>query len=228
MAAPAGPDPQRRPDLALFDFDGTITTRETFPDFIRLAIPGRRKLAGAVLFAPLVAGYRLGLVPVGWLRAALVRYAFRGVARRDLALAGRRFAAEVLPPLVRPRMQDRIDWHLGRGDTVVVVSGGFDVYLGPWCEARGIAWICSSMAVHGDRLTGRYAGAQCVAAEKVRRVRERYDLSAYAAVHAYGDTHEDHALLALAHHATYRGRPWPGPAAAAGCAVPAADTAAGC
>lgn len=202
--------PRARPDLALFDFDGTITTRETFPDFIRLAIPRRRRRLGVLLFAPLVAGYRMGLVPVHTLRAALVRYAFSGVASEAIHRAGLRFAADALPPLVRPRMRERIDWHRARGDTVVVVSGGFDVYLAPWCEAHGIEWLCSSLAVHGDRLTGRYAGAQCVAAEKVRRVRERYDLSGYAAIHAYGDTHEDHALLALADHAVHRGAPWPG------------------
>ena len=60
-------------DLALFDFDGTVTTRETFPDFIRHAIPPRRRTLGVALFAPLVVGYRLKLVPVHALRAALVR-----------------------------------------------------------------------------------------------------------------------------------------------------------
>ena len=43
-------------------------------------------------------------------------------------------------------------------------------------------------------------------AEKARRVRERYDLSRYPVVHAYGDTHEDRDLLALAHRRWYRGR----------------------
>ena len=41
-------------NLALFDFDGTITTREMLPDFFRLAIPRRRRLAGQVLLAPLL------------------------------------------------------------------------------------------------------------------------------------------------------------------------------
>ena len=28
---------------------------------------------------------------------------------------------------------------------MVVVSGGFDVYLAPWCRAQGLDWICSSL-----------------------------------------------------------------------------------
>ena len=199
-------------DLALFDFDGTITTRETFPDFMARAVPRRRLALGRVLFAPWVVGYRLGVVPVALLRTALVRYAFSGVPLAVVEAAGAALAADVLPGLVRPEVQTRIDWHKARGDTVAVVSGGFDVYLAPWCRAQGLDWICSSLAVRDGRLTGRYAGAQCVADEKARRVRARYDLAGYRAIHAYGDTHEDDALLALADHATWRGRPWQAPA----------------
>lgn len=198
-------------DLALFDFDGTITTRETFPDFMARAVPRGRLALGRVLFAPWVVGYRLGVVPVALLRAALVRYAFSGVPLAAVEAAGAALASDVLPGLVRPEMQARIDWHRARGDTVVVVSGGFDVYLAPWCRAQGIDWICSSLAVRDGRLSGRYAGAQCVAEEKARRVRARYDLDSYRAIHAYGDTHEDHALLALADHASWRGQPWQAP-----------------
>lgn len=206
--------PDRTPaarDLALFDFDGTITTRETFPDFMACAVPRGRLALGRLLFAPWVVGYRLGVVPVALLRTALVRYAFSGVPLAGVEAAGAALASDVLPGLVRPEMQAQIDWHRARGDTVVVVSGGFDVYLAPWCRAQGIDWICSSLAVRNARLSGRYAGAQCVADEKARRVRARYDLDSYHAIHAYGDTHEDHALLALADHAIWRGQPWQAP-----------------
>lgn len=195
--------------LALFDFDGTITTRETLPDFLRFANPPRRLHLGKLLFVLPVLAYKLKLLPVSVLRILLVRYAFGGLPRAAIEDAGRRFAVTVLPALVRPEMQARIESHRACGDTVVVVSGGFDVYLAPWCEAQGVELVCSSLQYDADRVTGRYAGPQCVAGEKAHRVRQRYDLAAYREVHAHGDTHEDHALLALAHRATYRGVPWP-------------------
>jgi len=61
------------------------------------------------------------------------------------------------------------------------------------------------METRGERLTGRYHGAQCVGEEKARRVRESHDLAAYGTCYAYGDTHEDEAMLALAHKRYYRG-----------------------
>ncbi|HZH44493.1 MAG TPA: HAD family hydrolase [Lysobacter sp.] len=193
-------------DLALFDFDGTITSRETFPPFLRAVTPPTRWAIGVPLFAPLVLGYRAGLVSGNLTRAALVRYALAGLPVAELEAAGRRFAAEAIPQLLRPEAMARIAWHRKRGDAIAVVSGAFDVYLRPWCDAHGLDLLCSTLEQRDGVLTGRYAGAQCVREEKVRRVRAQYDLWRFERIHAYGDTPEDRELLALADAPHYRGQ----------------------
>ena len=193
-------------NLALFDFDGTITTRETMADFMVHAVPPRRQAWGRPLLAPCVVGYRLGLVSGVAVRRAVVRVGFAGVPLGLLQARGETFAATALPALLRPEAMERIRWHQRGGDTVAVVSGGLDAYLAPWCRAHGLALVCSTLEHRDGRLTGRYRGAQCVGAEKARRVRAAYDLAGYDRVYAYGDTHEDEALLELAHHRFYRGR----------------------
>ncbi|MBD9470153.1 HAD-IB family hydrolase [Pseudoxanthomonas sp. PXM01] len=192
-------------DLALFDFDGTLTTRETFPDFMRYAVARPRLLAGGVLLAPVVFGYRRGWVAGNPTRASIVQVGLRGVDAACLRGKGETFARDVLPAVLRTDAMARLQWHRERGDRIVIVSGGLDVYLAPWCATQGVELACSVLAERGGRITG-YAGAQCVGEEKVRRVRALCDPQAYAAVHAYGDTHEDLAMLAMAHHRTYRGR----------------------
>ncbi|MFT3669483.1 MAG: HAD family hydrolase [Pseudoxanthomonas sp.] len=191
-------------DLALFDFDGTLTTRETFPDFMRYAVARPRLIVGGALLAPVVFGYRRGWVAGNPTRASIVQVGLRGVDAARLRAQGEAFAREVLPGVLRPEAMARLAWHHDRGDRVVVVSGGLDVYLAPWCAAQGVELLCSRLAERNGRITG-YAGAQCVGEQKVRRVRALCDPQAYAAIHAYGDTHEDQAMLAMAHHRTYRG-----------------------
>lgn len=193
-------------NLALFDFDGTLTDREMLPAFVRFAVPPARLRVWSWLLAPWVIGYRLGWVSGVSIRAKIARAGFRGMPEADYRAAGERFAREALPPVLRPEAMARVDWHRARGDTVVVVSGAYDVYLAPWCREHGLDLICSSLEVVDGALTGRYAGAQCVREEKARRVRERYGTAVFDAVYAYGDTPEDHALLAMAHHRWYRGR----------------------
>lgn len=191
-------------NLALFDFDGTITDRELFADFVARAVPPQRLRLGRWLFAPMVLGYKLGLVSGSAIRARVARFGFQGLDAAQAEQAGRRFADEVLPGAIRPGALQRIAWHREQGDTVVVVSGAFDLYLRPWCERHGLDLLCSSLEVEHGVLTGRYRGAQCVGPEKPRCVGERYDLSSYAQIYAYGDTREDLDMLALAHRRWYR------------------------
>ena len=198
-----------RPALALFDFDGTLTTRETFPLFLRAATPRERLRGGHWRLAPTVLGYRLGLVSGSRVRAEATRVALAGVAEADFQAAAARFRREDLPALLRPEALARLRAHRRRGDRVIVVSGNYESLLRPWCEAEGIACLASRLEVADGQLTGRYAGPQCVLEEKARRVRETVDLSAFGHIHAYGDTPEDRPLLLLADTAHYLPRGWP-------------------
>ncbi|MGE9665941.1 HAD-IB family phosphatase, partial [Escherichia coli] len=60
----------------------------------------------------------------------------------------------------------RIAWHKAQGHKVVVVSGGLEAYLEPWCDSHGVELICSSLQQSDGILTGRYEGRQCVLTEK--------------------------------------------------------------
>lgn len=191
-------------NLALFDFDGTITTRETFPDFMRFAVTPRRLALGQLLLAPLIVGYKLGVVPGPRVRSSVVNFGFRGVAEAGVMQAGEAFARDVLPLLLRPVALQRIQWHKAQGDTVVVVSGGFDAYLSHWCKQHGLALICSKLESARGVLTGRYLGEQCVGTEKCRRVRETYDVDGFPVVYAYGDTSEDLEMLGMAQEKYFR------------------------
>ncbi len=193
-------------DLALFDFDGTISHTDTFTPFLYFAVPRWRIAAGGVALGPLIAGYKLGFVPTPALRAWLVAAGFRGRRAADVRRLGERYAGDVIPGVLRNEAIAKINWHKQRGDTVVVVSASLDVYLSPWCRALGLDLICSELGEREGVLSGRYRHGDCTGAEKARRVVERYDLSRYSVVHAYGDTSEDRALLELAHRKYYRWR----------------------
>ena len=191
-------------NLALFDFDGTITTKGTFPDFMRFAVVPAKCAVGNILFAPRVLGYKLGFISGSDIRTRVTRFGFRGVAADEVRRAGHEFARDVLPDLLRPSAMEKIQWHKNQGDVVVIVSGAFDVYLSPWCVQHQLHLICSQLEVVDGTLTGRYRGEQCVNAEKSRRVREKYDLEKFLKVYAYGDTKEDMDMLNLATERYFR------------------------
>lgn len=193
-------------DLALFDFDGTITERETFAGFVRASIGRRRRWLGGMAVAPHYIGYKLGWLSGERVRRRVVAVALRGRPEREVRAAAARHVREVVSAQVRPQAQARIDWHRRRGDRVVVVTANLDVFVAHWCEQQGLEYISSRLESRDGVLTGRYLGRDCCNEEKPRRVRERIALEDYASVYAYGDTPEDRDLLALADRRFYRWR----------------------
>jgi phosphatidylglycerophosphatase C len=198
-------------NLALFDFDGTITTGDTFIPFFRFAVTPSRTMLGGLLISPVLIAHQLRLISTASTRPIMARAGFQGVSAESLRALGRKYAAEVLPSVLDARAVERVHWHTRQGDTVVVVSAGLDVYLGPWCETHGLRLICSELEERHGRITGRYRRGDCSGALKAALVRETFDLNSFETVYAYGDTPEDREMLALADRKYYRWKEIGGP-----------------
>lgn len=191
-------------DLALFDFDYTITHNDNWTAFLQFSIPPVRLACGKVLFLPLLLAYKAGLVSGTLARTTVSRFAFAGRAEDEIAALGNRYSEEVIPHVLQPQAMERIAWHKLRGDKVVVVSASLDVYLSHWCKAHGLDLICTQLEAVSGKMTGRYRGGDCAGHEKQRRVLEQYNLEDFGTVYAYGDSREDFELLSLADRKYFR------------------------
>jgi phosphatidylglycerophosphatase C len=193
-------------DLALFDFDGTITTRDTFTPFVVHAANRWRLAVTSPVLVAMFTAYKLGGLPATLVRAVGVRACLGGQSERSVAALGKQYAT-TLSSVVRHEARERLRWHEARGDRIVIVSASLGVYLRPWCAESGFDVLCSELASRNGVLTGQYLDGDCSGNAKARRVRERYRLEEYTRVYAYGDTDEDRSLLELAHEAYFRWRP---------------------
>lgn len=196
------PNPQ---SLALFDFDHTVTTTDTYSRFLRRVATPRQLAQAKWSVGPWLAGYRLGVVSAQGIRKRVTRIVFAGRRAEEIAEHAQAYARETLPTLLRPEVMQRIAWHQAQGHSVVLVSGSLDLYLQPWCAQHGLDLICNRLEAREGVLTGRYADGDC-GPRKAALIRARYDLSAYPRVFAYGDSREDRPMLALAHERWYGGR----------------------
>ena len=191
--------------LALFDFDNTLTDCDGYSRFLRRIATTQQLAQARWTIGPWLLGYRLGLVSAQRIRARATRVAMAGRDAAEIANHASAYARDVLPATLRPQMLQRLHWHLAQQHEVVVVSGSLDLYLQPWCQPFGLALICNRLEVENGRLTGRYAG-QDIASDKAQQIRARYDLRHYRRIYAYGDSREDKPMLALADERWWRGR----------------------
>lgn len=198
-----GDAPDKR-GLALFDFDGTITARDSFILFLFYSQPWWRMLASTIVIGPIAALYWLKLLHADTAKKAVVRVVFSGMDSERYQALAQSFASERLPRLVRSEALERIAWHRHLGHRMIVVSASLEDYLRPWCAANEIELIASRVEIVDGRLSGCLKGENCSGAEKVRRIREIVRESDYDVIFAYGNSHGDIEMLKIAHKPCYR------------------------
>lgn len=192
-------DTHARP-LVAFDFDGTLTVRDSFNAFLRWR-SGRRKFALMIPDALAYAGHR----DRGRIKAAAVRTFLSGLTREELEASAEAFAAETWPALLRQDALARWREHQAGGDVCVIVTASPELTVGPFARRLGADRLLGTPLVFsgGGRVVGMDAVENCRGEEKVRRLREAFGADVRLAA-AYGDTGGDREMLAIADRPGFR------------------------
>jgi HAD superfamily hydrolase (TIGR01490 family) len=196
--------------IAFFDFDGTITTKDTLLVFIRYTKGRPRFLLGLLLTAPWLVAWKLKLISNSAAKQRLMRHFFGGQALDTFQQQCDTFAAETIPGLIRPKALAEITRLRELGATIVIVSASPDNWIRGFTgriDAKPVATrleVRKDPATGADVLTGRFEGANCHGEEKVRRIKAGWSLEDYDEIYAYGDSPGDIPMLGLATVSFYR------------------------
>jgi len=195
-----------KPVVAAFDFDGTLTRRDTLLPFL-LHLLGVMKVArSAFALSPTLAGYALGLIDNGVAKEKVLIQCLAGMSKTKLQQQGEHFATDVLPGLLRNEAIQRLEWHKRQGHRCVVISASLELYVRPWAQRAGFDDVIATRleTLEDECVTGRISGSNCFGPEKVKRLnalmgeRDSYQLF------AYGDSRGDRELLSYADFPFFR------------------------
>ena len=199
--------------VAAFDFDGTLTRRDTLLPFLLGGLGWRRFVALMLRCSPWLLAYALRLVPNHQAKARLLHAAFTGRSVAAVNAWTTRWLVK-LPGQMRPAALHHLKNHQRDGHCCVLVSASPDLYLRRAALMLGFdALICTEMVVVAACYTGAMQTPNCYGPEKAERLKnwlaghptlKRQAVTLYA----YGDTVGDLPMLGLADHAWYRGRRW--------------------
>ena len=201
--------PEDRP-IAAFDFDGTLTVRDSFAAFLAWRTTPIKRLAGLLRLAPAFASFLIHR-DRGRLKAAAIRTLIGPLRRLDLQAQADAFADAVGDRLLRPDACAAWSRHRQEGFRLVIVTASPEDIVAPFARRLGAnALIGTRLAFDAaGRLTGALDGMNCRGPEKVRRLREAFGSDMHLAT-AYGDTAGDREMLAAAkvgHMKIFKGRP---------------------
>jgi HAD superfamily hydrolase (TIGR01490 family) len=190
--------------LALFDFDGTLTTRDSLGDFIHYACGTPKTIIGAIMLTPVLTGYACRLIANDKAKEKVLGYFLGGQSLEEIRSVAQNYATNRIPQILRSKGLEKLQWHIAQGHKVVLVSASASLWLKPWSDSLGIELLSTELEVSNDLLTGRYASKNCHGEEKVRRINEYLNLDEFDQIYAYGDASGDKPMLGLAEYAFYK------------------------
>ncbi len=184
--------------IAFFDFDGTITTKDTLLEFLKFSFGKPAFYKGFALNLHYLIGYKLKVISNQKAKEKVLSYFLSDVSIERFQQLCERFATEEVPKLIRSKAKSEIEKLAALDVELVIVSASPGNWIAPWASLYGFTVIATRLTTTGNKLTGSIDGANCYGAEKVRRITELFTLSDYETIYAYGDSGGDIPMLQLA------------------------------
>lgn len=185
--------------VAVFDFDGTLTTKDTLLEFIKFARGKRKFYLGFLLYSPILVLMKLHLYPNWKAKEKIFSYYFRGMNFQNFQELGKSFAS-VIDDIRREPVIDIMKKHIAEGHDVYVISASIEEWVKPWCEQNKIKEVLGTQ-IEVDakgQITGKFHSKNCYGQEKVNRFLEVEPAREEYYLYAYGDSRGDRDMLALA------------------------------
>lgn len=187
-----------------FDFDGTLTRRDTLLEIIRFAKGGRGFLLCMLRFLPLLVLMKAGLYPNWKVKQKVFAHCFGGMTAGAFNSLCVSFADEN-SHILRPKGMKKLRQVMAEGSTAVIVSASVNNWVEPFFrDVPGIYVVGTIVEERDGVITGRFLTRNCYGREKVKRLLQLYPERTDYWLTAYGDSRGDFELLDFANESHYK------------------------
>ena len=184
--------------IHLFDFDGTLTFKDSLFEIARFSTSPFTYWIKITLLLPVFVVAKASLLSKQKAKELFLQMFFGGMNLEAFDQLCADFCAERIPQIIRPLGLDKLQTLREANEPVYIVSASPQNWIQPWASQYGIIVLGTQLETKINRITGRIAGNNCNGTEKVNRIKSNIDLSEFDSVEAYGDTSGDLPMLELA------------------------------
>ena len=193
--------------VAVFDFDGTITRKDTLIEFIRFAKGSTALYGGLLLHLPWLLLMKLHLYDNSKTKERVFTWFFRGTNKHQFENLCREFYQAQADKLFYTDAKQQINDHHQKGDLVVILSASIENWVQPFSSAlQAEGLLCTQIEIQDNKLTGKFSTPNCYGGEKVQRLKEWLNQNEIENPYiiAYGDSQGDKELLLFANESYYK------------------------
>ncbi len=188
-----------------FDFDGTLTKRDSFIAFLLFARGWKLFAKCLAVHFHLLLAMKLHLKDSGKVKERIFAYYFAGMPESQFNELCQRFTATHASLLRRKGIEKIGEVLQDEEASVMIVSASINNWVAPFFKNMPqIEICCTRIGVKDGVLTGRFLSANCRRKEKVRRILALHpDRKSYRLI-AFGDSSGDIEMLDFADEGYYK------------------------
>ncbi|KFC19791.1 HAD-IB family hydrolase [Chryseobacterium sp. FH1] len=189
--------------LYLFDFDGTLTYKDTMFLFLKFYNPAKYSFQ-FLKHVPLFVLLKVKLASAEAVKKSFISSILEGESKYQIEKKAKLFFEENYPSLFRQNALDFIN-NINRESTEsYIVSASLDIWVKPFAEKFNMKLLSTEAEFQNDIFTGRFVGKNCNKEEKVNRIKTELRDKKYDKIIAFGDTSGDKAMFKFANESHYR------------------------
>lgn len=178
--------------LAIFDFDGTITSRDTLLEFTRYVHGTFRFYLGILILSPILLSFKLKIIPNWKAKEIFLKYFFYSMQLDHFNQKAVEFCNLILPDIIRPGALEKIrNYQRNKNVDILIATASAINWVKPWSDKMNIKCIGTELEVIKGHITGNIYGKNCYGKSKFLAVISKYDFSNYHEIHFYGDSRAD-------------------------------------
>ncbi len=196
-------------EIIVFDFDGTITTKDTFALFLRYYAGTPMWALKILSLLPVFSAYGLRIIDRNRVKHHVIRRFFQNQKVVDVETSAKAFANDVIPDLIRPQaletlLQKRLAEKNG-AESLYICSASITPYLTAFFETLDIHKILATELESKDGVyTGALRGWNIWGEGKIRRILAEFSPHPVKIIEAYGDSRGDKEMLHAAQASFWR------------------------
>jgi len=183
--------------LVLFDFDGTLTTKDSLNEFLKYSVGIKMYITKLIFFTPIFILYKLKLIKNDIAKQKLLSYFFKNWDEKKFKDIAKDFSLNHLDTILREDIYQKLLEYKENGNRIIVVSASLQCWLKPWCDRNEIELLATKLEFENHKVTGKFATKNCYGEEKVNRIKQYINFDNYEEIIAYGDSKGDNEMFSI-------------------------------
>jgi len=177
--------------LALFDFDGTLTMKDSLNEFLKYAVGIKTYFYKLVCFLPIFIGYKLGIISNDKAKQKLLILFFKDWDEKKFKKIAFDFSKERLELILNYEVYNKFLNMKKNGYRVIVISASLECWLKFWCDLHDVELLSTKLKFENSKVTGEFLTPNCYGKEKVNRLKNYLNIDEYDEIISFGDSKAD-------------------------------------